>query len=148
MSTRAACTPPLHAAAVCTPQPARRRRAHLSGRSRGASSAHSVRQKPSLTHTTLRSAVTCARALAALMRWARIRYAMTSVAERLTPAPQCTSTAAGGGRGRGAGLSAGATSGGAGGQGGKPARRTPAATIAAAGTARALARALLAAAQQ
>lgn len=46
---------------------------HLSARSSGASRAHSVRQKPSLMHTTLRSAVTCWRALAALMRCARMR---------------------------------------------------------------------------
>ena len=76
-------------AAIIPPPPS-----HLSVTPRGPSSAHSARQKPSLMQTRERRSVTASLALAADQRSRRIRYMMASVAERLTPAPQCTSTAA------------------------------------------------------
>ena len=53
-----------------------------------------LRQKPSLGFTRLRRSWQWRRALAAFQANRRMRYAMTSAALRLTPAPQCTSTAA------------------------------------------------------
>ena len=53
-----------------------------------------LRQKPSLGLTRLRRSWQWRRALAAFQANRRMRYAMTSAALRLTPAPQCTSTAA------------------------------------------------------
>ena len=69
-------------------------RAHLSKMPRGPSNAHSVCQKPSLGDTRLRAAMVCARACCALQRFERMRYMITRQADRLTPAPQCTSVAA------------------------------------------------------
>jgi hypothetical protein len=48
-----------------------------------------------LGDTRLRAAMQCARACCALQRFERMRYIITRQAERLTPAPQCTSVAAG-----------------------------------------------------
>ncbi len=52
------------------------------------SRAHRERQKPSLGCTAERRSTTWARALLALQVKRRMRYAMVSAAERLTPAPQ------------------------------------------------------------
>lgn len=67
---------------------------HLLRMPRGPSKAHSSCQKPSLGHTRLRAAMQWSRACCALQRRERMRNIITRQAERLTPAPQCTSTAA------------------------------------------------------
>ena len=73
---------------------ARKQGARLSATPSCSSNAHSERQKPWLGQAMLRRACRCARARAAGQVKRRIRYAAARLAERLTPAPQCTSTAA------------------------------------------------------
>eukprot|EP00955_Chlamydomonas_euryale_P066114 359453-Chlamydomonas_euryale.AAC.7 len=60
----------------------------------GASRAQSARQNPSLMHTSERLVTVYSRARDAGHKLCRIKYIITSVADRLTPAPQCTSTPA------------------------------------------------------
>lgn len=60
-----------------------------------ASNAHSVFQNPSLGSTILRRCFTSSSASCAVMRLSLMINAMHSVADLLTPAPQCTSTAVG-----------------------------------------------------
>ena len=65
---------------------------HLSVIPKTCSKAHRLRQKPSLGLTRLRRFWQCLRARAAFQAKRRMRYAMHRLADRLTPAPQCTST--------------------------------------------------------
>jgi hypothetical protein len=58
------------------------------------SKAHRERQKPWFGLTRLRRCLQCSRARLAGHVNRRIKYAMHSAAERLTPAPQCTNTPA------------------------------------------------------